>query len=181
MSKSVTKGRRHSLAVNMNRGIMRFSFASVCRFRAFVTDLDTIGSVLSRADWPSGSVRDVVWAEGSLSRGYSTSAGAVHAFGDRMTVPERVTCPRPEWFAPGRAERPRRETVVARRIRPWRRVGLSGDCLEGAVEDSGPAAPALTHAQAGAHGLHTALRPLHARLRRPRQRRGRRSSVPLRG
>ena len=126
-------------------------------------------------------LRDVVWAEGSLGRGHSTSTGAVHALGDRMAVPGRATCPRLEWFAPGRAERPRRETVVARRIRPWRWVGLSGDRLEGAVEDSGPAAPALTHAQAGAHGLHTALRPLHARLRRPRQRRGRRSSVPLRG
>ena len=175
MSKSVTKGRRHSLPAHANRGIMRFSFVSVDPFRAFVTDSDTIGLFLSCAD-----LRYVAWAEGSLGRGHSTSMGAVHAFGDRMTVSERVTCPRAP-SAPGRAERPRRETVVARRIRPWRRVGLSGDRLEGAVEDSGPAAPALTHAQAGAHGLHTALRPLHARLRRPRQRRGRRSSVPLRG
>ena len=55
MSKSVTKGHRHSLAVHANRGIMRFSFVSMCPFRAFVTDLDTIGSFLSRADWPSGS------------------------------------------------------------------------------------------------------------------------------
>ena len=76
MSKSVTKGRQHSLPAHANRGIMRFSFVSVCPFRAFVTDVDTIGSFLSRADWPSGSVRDVVWAEGSLGRGHSTSAGA---------------------------------------------------------------------------------------------------------
>ena len=124
-------------------------------------------------------LRYVAWAGGSPGRGHSTSTGAVHASGDRMGVPERVTCPRPEWFALGRAERPRRETVVARRIRPWRWVGLSGDRLEGAVEDSGPAAPALTHVQATAHGLHAALRPLRARLRRPRQRRGRRISLPL--
>ena len=39
-------------------------------------------------------VRDVVWAEGPLGRGHSTSTGAVHAFGDRMAVPERVDCTR---------------------------------------------------------------------------------------
>lgn len=53
MSKSVTKDRRHSLLAHTNRGIMRFSFVSVCLFRAFVSDLDTIGSFPSRADWPS--------------------------------------------------------------------------------------------------------------------------------
>ena len=42
MSKTVTKDRQHALAVNMNRGIMRFSFVNVCPFRAFVSDLDTI-------------------------------------------------------------------------------------------------------------------------------------------
>lgn len=62
-------------------------------------------------------LRDVAWAEGSLGRGHSTSTGAVHALGDRMAVPERVNCPRLEWLAPGRAECPRRETVVARHIR----------------------------------------------------------------
>ena len=96
MSKMVTKDRQCSLAVHMNRGIMRFSFVSVGPLRAFVSDVDTIGSFLSRADWPSGPARDVVWAEGSLGRGHSTSMGAVHAFGDRTVVPERVTCPRPE-------------------------------------------------------------------------------------
>ena len=54
MSKTVTKDRQYSLTVNMNRGIMRFSFVNVCPFRAFVSDLDTIGSFPSRADWPSG-------------------------------------------------------------------------------------------------------------------------------
>lgn len=38
--------------------------------------------------------------------------------------------------------------------------GLSGDRLEGAVEDSGPATPALTRAQAAVQGLHAALRPM---------------------
>lgn len=42
MSKTVTKDRQHALAVNMNRGIMRFSFVGVGPFRAFVSDLDTI-------------------------------------------------------------------------------------------------------------------------------------------
>ena len=83
MSKSVTKGRRHSLPAHANRGIMRFFFVSMCPFRAFVTDLDTIGSFLSREDWPSNPVRDVVWAEGSLGREHSTLMGAVHASGDR--------------------------------------------------------------------------------------------------
>ena len=40
---------------------MRFSFVSMCPFRAFVSDLDTITSCLSRADWPSGPLRDVAW------------------------------------------------------------------------------------------------------------------------
>ena len=53
MSKSVTKDRQHSLPAHMNCGIMRFSFVSVCPFRAFVSDLDTISSFPSRADWPS--------------------------------------------------------------------------------------------------------------------------------
>ncbi|EFW28543.1 hypothetical protein HMPREF9057_00054 [Actinomyces sp. oral taxon 171 str. F0337] len=47
-------------------------------------------------------------------------------------------------------------------------------------EDGGPAVVALTHVQAAAHDLHASLRPLHARPEEPRQRRGRRSSVPLR-
>ena len=54
MSKSVTKDRQHSLTVNMNRGIVRFSFVSVRPFRVFVTDLDTIGSLPPRADWLGG-------------------------------------------------------------------------------------------------------------------------------
>ena len=54
MSKMVTKDCQRSLAVNMNRGIMRFFFVSVGPFRAFVTDLDTIGSLPPRADWPGG-------------------------------------------------------------------------------------------------------------------------------
>ena len=53
MSKSVTKDCQHSLPAHTNRGIMRFSFVNVCPFRAFVSDLDTIGSFLSRADWLS--------------------------------------------------------------------------------------------------------------------------------
>ena len=36
---------------------MRFSFVSVRPFRAFVSDLDTIGPFLSRVDWPSGPLR----------------------------------------------------------------------------------------------------------------------------
>ena len=54
MSKSVTKGRQRSLVVYMNRGIMRFSFVGVGPFRAFVSDVDMIGSFPSRADRPSG-------------------------------------------------------------------------------------------------------------------------------
>ena len=54
-----------------------------------------------------------MWAEGPLGRGHSTSKGAVHAFGDRTAVPERVTCPRLEWIAPGRADCPRPGTLVA--------------------------------------------------------------------
>jgi len=42
MSKTVTKDRQCSLAVHMNRGIMRFSFVSMCPLRAFVSDVDTI-------------------------------------------------------------------------------------------------------------------------------------------
>ena len=61
MSKSVTKDLQHSLVAHANRGIMRFSFVSMCPFRAFVSDLDTITSCLSRADWPSGPLRDVAW------------------------------------------------------------------------------------------------------------------------
>lgn len=56
MSKSVTKDCQRSLAVNMNRGIMRFSFVSVGPFRAFVSDLDTIpltSSADGLADLPS--------------------------------------------------------------------------------------------------------------------------------
>lgn len=108
MSKTVTKDRQRSSAVHMNRGIMRFSFVGVGPFRAFVSDVDTIGSFLSRASRPSGPREGRGVAEGPLGRGHSTSTGAVHAFGDRMAVPERVTCPRLEWLAPGRAERPRR-------------------------------------------------------------------------
>ena len=59
MSKSVTNDLQHSLLLYANRGIMRFSFLSVRPFRAFVSDLDTITSCLSRADWPSGPLRDV--------------------------------------------------------------------------------------------------------------------------
>ena len=125
-------------------------------------------------------LRDVAWAEGPPGRGHSTSTGAVHALGDRMAVPERVNCPRQEWLAPGRAECPRPGTLVATTCQAAAPGGLSGDCLEGDAEDGGPAALTLAHAQAAAHGLHTAPRPLHSRLRRPRQRRGRRSSVPLR-
>ena len=79
-------------------------------------------------------VRDVAWAGGPPGRGHSISTGAVHAFGDRTTVPERVTCPRLEWLAPGRAEFTRRETVVARRIRPWRWAGLSETVWKGTLK-----------------------------------------------
>ena len=54
MSKTVTKDRQYSLTVNMNRGIVRFSLVRVGPFRAFVSDLDTIGSFPPRADWSSG-------------------------------------------------------------------------------------------------------------------------------
>ena len=54
MSKSVTKDCQHSLVVQANRGIMRFSFVGVGPFRAFVSDLDTIGSLPPRMDWLSG-------------------------------------------------------------------------------------------------------------------------------
>ena len=148
-------------------------------------------------------LKDVVWAEGPLGRGHSTSTGAVHAFGDRTAVPGRVTCPRLEWLAPGRAECPLPGTrwglvatthpgcdagrgvcpgCSAGRILCQAMVaGLSGDRLEGDTEDRGPAALALAHAQAAAQGLHTAPRPLHVRPDEPRYRRGRRSSMPLRG
>ena len=160
-------------------------------------------SLPPRADWPDGPLRCVARAEGSLGRGHSTSTGAVHAFGDRMAVPERVTCPRLEWLAPGRAECPLPGTrwdlvatthpacdagrVVcpgcsAGRILCQAMVaGLSGDRLEGDAEDRGPAALALAHAQAAAQGLHAPPRPLHVRSDEPQQRRGRGSSVPLRG
>ena len=181
MSKSVTKDRQRSSAVHMNRGTMRFSFVRMCPLRAFVSDVDTIGSFPSRADRPSGPCEGRGVAEGPLGRGHSTSTGAVHTFGDRMAVPGRVTCPRLEWLAPGRAECPRPGTLVATTCQAAAPGGLSGDCLEGDAEDGGPAALTLAHAQAAAHVLHTAPRPPHSRLRRPRQRRGRRSSVPLRG
>ena len=54
MSKTVTKDRQCSSAVHVNRGIMRFSFVGVGPFRAFVSDVDTIGSFPSRADRPRG-------------------------------------------------------------------------------------------------------------------------------
>ena len=79
-------------------------------------------------------VRDVAWAEGSLDRGHSTLTGAVHAFGDRTTVPERVTCPRLEWLAAGRAEFIRRETVVARRIKPWCRAAFQETAWKGTLK-----------------------------------------------
>lgn len=47
MSKSVTKDRQRSLAVHMNREIMRFSFVSMCPLRAFVSDVDTISLTFS--------------------------------------------------------------------------------------------------------------------------------------
>ena len=181
MSKTVTKDRQRSLAVHMNRGIMRFSFVGVGSLRAFVSDVDTIGSFPSRADRPRGPSEGRGVAEGPLGRGHSTSTGAVHAFGDRMAVPERVTCPRLEWLAAGRAAFIRRETVVARRIKPWCRAAFQETAWKGDAEDGGPAALGLAHAQAAAQGLHAAPRPLHARLRRPRQRRGRRISLPLWG
>ena len=112
-------------------------------------------------------VRDVVWAEGPLGRGHSTSTGAVHAFGDRMAVPERVTCPRLEWLAAGRAAFIRRETVVARRIKPWCRAAFQETAWKGDAEDGGPAALGLAHAQAAAQGLHAAPRPLHVRPDEP--------------
>ena len=58
-------------------------------------------------------LRDVAWAERSPGRGHSTSTGAVHAAGDRMAVPERVPRSRLEWLAPGRAECPRPDILVA--------------------------------------------------------------------
>ena len=47
MSKTVTKDRQRSLAVHMNRGIMRFSFVGVGPFRAFVSDVDMIPPISS--------------------------------------------------------------------------------------------------------------------------------------
>ena len=101
-----------------------------------------------------------------------------------MAVPERVTCPRLEWLAAGRAECPLPGTrwgLVAtthpgcdagRVVCPGRDAGrilcqamvagLSGDRLEGDTEDRGPAALALAHAQAAAQGLHTAPCSLQA-------------------
>ena len=63
MSKTVTKDRQCSLAVNMNRGIMRFSFVSVGPLRAFVSDVDTIpltsseGGLAGRASEVRGAGR----------------------------------------------------------------------------------------------------------------------------
>ena len=134
MSKLVTKDRQCSLALHMNRGIMRFSFVGVGSLRAFVSDVDTIGSFPSRADRPRGPSEGRGVAEGPLGRGHSPSTGAVHAFGDRMAVPERVTCPRLEWLAAGRAEFIRRETVVARRIKPWCRAAFQETAWKGTLK-----------------------------------------------
>ena len=126
-------------------------------------------------------LRYVAWTEGSLGRGHFDIDGC------SPRVRGQDGCPRPRDMSPAGVvcTRPCGTSLPGKRgcmtYQAMVQGGLSGDRLEGAVEDSGPAAPALTYAQAGAHGLHTALRPLHARLRRPRQRRGRRSSVPLRG
>ena len=63
MSKSVTKDRQRSLAVHVNRGIMRFSFVSVGLARAFVSDVDTIpltsseGGLAGRASEVRGAGR----------------------------------------------------------------------------------------------------------------------------
>ena len=91
-------------------------------------------SLPPRADWPDGPLRCVARPGGSPGRGHSTSTGAVHAFGDRMTVPERVNCPRLEWLAPGRAECPRREIVVARRIKPWCRAAFQETAWKGTLK-----------------------------------------------
>ena len=110
--------------------------------------------------------------------------GAVHAFGDRTTVPERATCPRRAPSVPGRAECPLPGTrwgLVAtthpgcdagRVVCPGRDAGrilcqamvagLSGDRLEGDTEDRGPAALALAHAQAAAQRLHASPCSLQA-------------------
>ena len=99
-----------------------------------------------------------------------------------MAVPRRVTCPRLEWLAPGRAECPRPGTLVAK-THPARgagrgvcpgcsagkdlcqavAAGLSGDRLEGDAENRGPAALALAHAQAAAQGLHARRAPSRPR------------------
>ena len=116
-------------------------------------------------------VRDVAWAEGSPGRGHSTLTGAVHAFGDRTTVPERVTCPRLEWLAPGRAEYPRRclsRWALGMWVGAvWRRWWSRG--------------PRLDSRSGWRPCLHTALHPLHGRLRRPWQRRGRGEFCALTG
>jgi len=52
MSKMVTKDCQRSLAVHVNRGIMRFSFVSVGPARSFVSDLDMI-PLISSVDGPA--------------------------------------------------------------------------------------------------------------------------------
>ena len=169
MSKSVTKDRRHSLPAHTNRGIMRFSFVSVRPFRAFVSDLDTIGPFLSRVDWPSGPLRRVAWAEGSLLSAEDIRHRRV-----------QFTSPRTRWPSPDARRVPagRHQPPTVRDISAGASGGVYwGYRVEEDGEDGGPAVVALTHAQATVHGLHTAPRPLHARPEEPRQRRGRRSSL----
>ena len=181
MAKSAAKARDGLQPAKENRMILRLAFLMCGVLRSLCCRFGHDRLVPVPGGLAERPLRDVAWVEGSLCRGPSTPAGVVHALGDRMVVPGRATRPRLEWFAPGRAECPRPDTMVAMTCQATAPGGLSGDHLEGAADDSGPAVVALTHAQTGAHSLHTAPRPLHTRLRRPRQRRGRRSSVPLRG
>ena len=101
MSKMVTKDCQRSLAVHVNRGIMRFSFRQCGAGPILCIRFGHDPAHFLRG-WTGRAalLRDVAWAERSPGRGHSTSTGAVHAAGDRMAIPERVPRSRLEWLAP---------------------------------------------------------------------------------
>ena len=151
----------------MNRGIMRFSFVGVGSLRAFVSDVDTIGSFPSRADRPSGPREGRgVGRRPSRPGTFDIDGCSPRAWGQdyrprtRDMSPAGVVGSRPRGiYPPGNRGCTTYQAVVP--------GGLSGDRLEGDAEDGGPAALGLAHAQAAAQGLHAAPRPLHVRPDEP--------------
>ena len=106
MSKMVTKDRQRSLAVHMNRGIMRFSFVSMGPLRAFVSDVDTIGSFPSRASRPSGP------REGRGVGRRPSRPGTFDIDGCSPRVRGQDGCPRTRGLHPSMSNVPGREGLL---------------------------------------------------------------------